>query len=122
MIDPALKLQAAFIRLMIDHGTESAEVQDFLRENAANEEFSKVARKALDLKRRVQNLRGPSGHRHGKDMILEEMKLIRRGIELAHKREKHPSFATELQSVLQTADVIIQLREFELAERDRRPV
>lgn len=37
--------------------------------------------------------------------LLKELELLRRGVWLAEQREKHPSYAMELQAVLQTADL-----------------
>lgn len=41
--------------------------------------------------------------------LLKELELLRRGVELALNREKHPSYKMELDAVLQTADLCIRL-------------
>jgi hypothetical protein len=110
------RIMERFIHTMIDHGTESQEVADFLQEFANDHELTTNFRKALELKRRAQS------RPHGKDSMLSELKLLKKGIDLAHKREKTPSYAMELQAMAQTADTLIRMREMELAERKARTV
>jgi hypothetical protein len=48
---------------------------------------------------------------------LEELALLRRGLDLAERRERHPSYRMELQAVIQTADLCRDLLQESLAAR-----
>lgn len=59
------------------------------------------------------------------DPLLKELELLRKGVELAFKRETHPSYVMELQAILQTADLCIRLTKHlieKLESQDKIPL
>lgn len=44
--------------------------------------------------------------------LIKDMELIRHGVDLAERREKHPSYRMELQGVLQCCDLMLERLRF----------